>query len=279
MIKLTQEEYPFWEINNSGMDITSTLTGEEKMAVEKVDGHHQVAIPWKEKGLCLPDNYKMAFQRLQNLEKRLARDTEVAAAYCETIEKYLEKSYVRKVPSGEEQLVTKWYLPHFAVIKADRATTKTRVVFDASASCGDVSLNDMIHQGPKLQRELFDVLIRFRRYPIALVCDIAEMYLRVKLCPEDRSCHRFLWRELDSSKKPSEYEFSRLVFGVNASPFLAQFVAQYHAKVFEKVYPRAAETILKSTYMDDSMDSKMMDLNCGKRLACMLISGCIIQKP
>ena len=129
------------------------------------------------------------------------------------------------------------------------------MVFDASASCGGISLNDMIYQGPKLQRELFDILLRFQRYPIAIVCDIAEMYLRVKLCPEDRSCHRFLWRGLDFSKAPHEYEFNRLVFGVNASPFLAQFVSQYHAKLFEEVYPRAAETILKSTYMDDSMDS------------------------
>ena len=32
-------------------------------------------------------------------------------------------------------------------------------------------------------------------------------------------------------------------------------MSQYHAKVHEKQYPRAAEVILKSTYMDDSMDS------------------------
>ena len=45
------------------------------------------------------------------------------------------------------------------------------------------------------------------------------------------------------------------MFGINAAPFLAQFVSQYHAKKWEKSYPRAAETILHSTYMDDSMDS------------------------
>ncbi len=49
-----------------------------------------------------------------------------------------------------------------------------------------VSLNDTIHQGPKLQRELFDVLLRFRRYPVAIVCEIAEMYLRIGISPEDK---------------------------------------------------------------------------------------------
>ena len=58
------------------------------------------------------------------------------------------------------------------------------------------------------------------------------MYLRIRLCPEDKSCHRFLWRDLDASKSPSVYEFTRLVFGVNASPFLAQCVSQFHAMSF-----------------------------------------------
>ena len=112
-----------------------------------------------------------------------------------------------------------------------------------------------IYQGPKLQNDLFNVLLRIRRYPVALMCDIAEMYLRVQLHPSDRAYHRFLWRDMNIEQKPLEYEFNRLVFGVNSSPFLAQFVSQYHAKVHEKHYPRAAEVILKSTYMDDSMDS------------------------
>jgi len=95
---------------------------------------------------------------------------------------------------------------------------KPRVVFDASAKYNGVSLNDLIYRGPKLQQELFDVLLHFCRYPIALVCDIAEMYLQIFLCPSDRSCHRFLWRNLD--KEICEYEFNRLVFGVSISPFL-----------------------------------------------------------
>jgi len=104
-----------------------------------------------------------------------------------------------------------------------------------------------------VQQELFDVLLHFHRYPIALVCDIAEMYLQILLCPSDRSCHRFMWR--NSDKEICEYEFNRLVFGVNVSPFLAQFVIQHYAKALQWKFERAAETVLQSTYMDDSMDS------------------------
>ena len=158
----------FWEIDSGGAESIPTLTVEDKMVVEKVeksikfiDGHYQVAIPWKENKLSLSDNYKLALQRLQNLEKHLTRDPEVAAAYSEVIEKYLDKGYVRKIEMCEKQPTVKWYLPHFAVVRTDRVTTKTRVVFDASAKCNGVSLNDMICQGPKLQRELIDVLLRF----------------------------------------------------------------------------------------------------------------------
>ena len=47
-------------------------------------------------------------------------------------------------------------------------------------------MNDAICAGPKLQRDLFDVLIRFRRNPIALACDIKEMYLQVKIEERER---------------------------------------------------------------------------------------------
>ena len=116
-------------------------------------------------------------------------------------------------------------------------------------------MNDAIHQGPKLQQELYQVLLRFRKLPVALICDIAEMYLQIKLYPQDWPSHRFLWRDLSLEEDIKEYKFDRLVFGLNCSPFLAQLVTQHHAKIYQERYPMASEIILKSTYMDDSMTS------------------------
>ena len=112
------------------------------------------------------------------------------------------------------------------------------------------SLNDEIHQGPKLQRDLFNILIRFREHPVALICDIVEMYLRIEIAPNDRKYLRFLWRSMDNDKPPDEYEFNRVVFGINSSPFHAQYVVQQHAKELEQAYPMAAKTVKDSTYMD-----------------------------
>ena len=112
-------------------------------------------------------------------------------------------------------------------------------------NCSDgISLNNDIHVRPRLQHDLLTVLTRFRRKPIGLMCDIAEMYLQMELDPADKSYHRFPWRGLDAGRPPVVYEFNRVVFGINASPFLAQLVTQTQARSNWKEYPLAAETIL-----------------------------------
>ena len=46
-----------------------------------------------------------------------------------------------------------------------------------------------------------------------------------------------------------------MVFGKNLAPMEAQFIAQENARKYQGIYLLAAESILKSTYMDDSIDS------------------------
>ena len=93
-------------------------------------------------------------------------------------------------------------------------------MFDASAKYEEVSLNDVLLQGPKLQNDLFAVLLRYRRDPVTLICNIMEMYLQIKLKSEDRPYHRLLLRDLNTQEGLDAFEFNRVVFGVNSSPFL-----------------------------------------------------------
>jgi len=60
-----------------------------KHSIIFVNGHYQIAIPWKEDRLSIPDSYKMAYCRLQNLEKRLIKTPNVNADYNQVIEKHL----------------------------------------------------------------------------------------------------------------------------------------------------------------------------------------------
>ncbi|VDI54656.1 Hypothetical predicted protein [Mytilus galloprovincialis] len=180
----------FWVIENVKTPGEKVFLSSDDQKVEQSlefeDRHYEVIVPCKDDTSSLPNIYNMAFK------------------------KYIEKGYARKVSTKEETIVVKWYLPHFPVIRPGKETTKTRIVFDASAKFQRISLNDTtcIHQGPKLQQDLFYVLLRFRKYPVVLVCDIAEMYLRIKIAPDDRPFHRFVWRALKTEQVPEEYEFN-----------------------------------------------------------------------
>ncbi|XP_067649100.1 uncharacterized protein [Haliotis asinina] len=251
----------FWEVESISV-YKPVLTRDEEMAVNAVkeslthdSQRYTVGVPWKE-GSKLPEsNYDIAFNRLKQIEKKLTKDVTIQTAYEDVITQYEKKGYIRKVPEKEIKTKKSWYLPHFPVVRPERNTTKVRMVFDASAKCDSVSLNDVVQQGPKLQNNLVEILLRFRKHPIAIICDIAEMYLQIQIPKHDQPFFRFLWRSMNTEKEPDVYEFSRVVFGMNCSPFLAQYVTQEHAKSCENHLPLAAETVAKSTYMDDTMDS------------------------
>ena len=74
------------------------------------------------------------------------------------------------------------YLAYFPIPRTDKDTAKKQLVSDESAK------KALIYLGPKGQKYLYDVLIRFRRNSVAVVCDISEMYLQIKVNPTD--CHR-----------------------------------------------------------------------------------------
>ena len=157
----------FWEVENPRTSHERPVLnpdeqcalGQVEKSLKYLDGRYQVAFPWKGNIPDLPDNYDMAFCRLCNTEKRLLKNPEIAAAYSENIAQYLEKSCICKIDPTEEKNARRWYLPHFPIVKLDRATAKTCIVFDASAKFGGISFNDVIYQGPKLQRDLNDVLL------------------------------------------------------------------------------------------------------------------------
>jgi len=194
-------------------------------------------------------------KRLESTERKLAKNPELAESYQKEIEEYLEKNYIRRVPPDESIPTEEWLLPHFPVVRADRSTTKTRIVFDASATFQGKSLNSEALPGPKLQADMLSILVRFRKELVALVGDVSQMYHQLALTLEDQPLHRFLWRNMDQSKKPEVYEFLRYVFGGCYCPFCAQYVWQKHVDNHKTEYLLAVEVVKNSCYMDDLIPS------------------------
>ena len=195
----------FWDLESIGISEAEnpTMSQEEEYAVAdfniglKFDGqNYEVQLPWRKDDPRLENNYAQAVKRLESIERRLKRDPVKAEAYSAAINQYVEKGFAEEVSQrGNENGVLR-YLPHHAVFRADKRTTKCRIVFDASAQEeGGVSLNDCVLPGPALQPNLASLLIRFRTHRIGLMADIEKMFLQVKLAPEDQDVHWYLWRD------------------------------------------------------------------------------------
>ena len=87
---------------------------------------------------------------MMNTERKLLWDVETVNEYNQIIEGYINKGYVKILEKDPESESKKWYLRHFAVIKPDKETTKTRIIFNASAAQDGTSLNNLTCQRPKL---------------------------------------------------------------------------------------------------------------------------------
>ena len=113
--------------------------------------------------------------------ERTNHEATAPPTYQGVIDEYLKKGYVGVVPLSELQPDSEWFLPHFPVARPDRATTKVRIVFHASAKHNEKSLNTEALPGPKLQSNIFDILVRFWKELEVIVGDVSQMYHQLVL--------------------------------------------------------------------------------------------------
>ena len=90
---------------------------------------------------------------------------------------------------------------------------------------------------------------------MALVGDISNMYHRVLIPPYDQHVHRFLWRNLDASRKPDVYVKTVLTFGEKPAPAMAQIALRKTAQESRATKPDVAEVIINNVHKDDICDS------------------------
>ncbi len=135
--------------------------------------------------------------------------------YDSTIKDQIQRGMVEPVEESSGDPCSKiCYLPHHAVIRSDKETTKIRVVYDASARSDGPSLDDCLHAGPKYDQKILDILLRFRVHRVAIVADIEKAFLMVAMARKDQDALHFLWFDDVFSDQPN------LVHWVSVKPGL-----------------------------------------------------------
>lgn len=59
-------------------------------------------------------------------------------------------------------------------------------------SSSGISLNIVLLKVPKVQPDIFNILIRFRLYQVAITADVAKMYRQVLVTPDDCDLQRIV---------------------------------------------------------------------------------------
>jgi len=216
-------------------------------SIKKVNGHQQIALPWRDDNPNLPQNRLMAETRLHGLQRKLLSDSDLCEKYCGKIGEYIASGYASPVPQNAPVTPGKTFcVPHFST----SVLTKFRVVFDCSAKFDGVSLNDKLLQGQDLVTGLLGVLMRFGQETIAVVADIKACFHQVFVAEEDRDAFRFLWFDKNDPKQPPvDYRVNVHIFRAASSPSVTAFALRRTALAND--VDASSEAVLKNIYVDD----------------------------
>ncbi|XP_073944568.1 uncharacterized protein [Choristoneura fumiferana] len=247
-----------WEIDTG---TKRHLTQEERLCEENYEktisrnkeGRYIVKLPFKTDNPQSPDGNtkEIATNRFLQLEKRFKKSPDLKAEYTKVIKDYIDQGHMEEIPEEEKETNKSVYLPHHAVVREDKETSRTRVVFDASCKgTNNISLNEELMVGPQLQDDLRNLLMRWRMKKIAFVADVAQMYRQVLVTSEDTDYQRILWRE-NESEDLREYRLLRVTFGTAPAPYLAVKTLQRVATDEGHEQAEAVKIIKEDFYMDD----------------------------
>ena len=206
--------HKFWDLDSIGIKENESSVYEKfEEEIEFIDNRYVVKLPVKENHPPLPDNYLLSKKRLEHLKSKLEKDESLLKRYDDVIQEQLKMGIIEEINTpGVPNNVT--YLPHRAVIKENRATTKLRIVFAASAKSNkdNVSLYEILYKGPCMLPALYNLLLKFRMKPIAITADIEKAYLQIRVNECHRDLLRFLWYKNLFSTEPTKmqrYRFTR----------------------------------------------------------------------
>lgn len=154
------------------------------------DGRFIVTIPLKPDVTDIGSSRAIALKRFLFLERKLNKEPATKEKYVAFMREYEQLGHMRKVSEQAKTQGIVYHIPHHCVTK------KFRVVFDASCRTDKgISLNEVQQLGEKLQRDLFEIVMRFRRHRVAFSADIKMMFRQVRIAENQWDLQRIFWRE------------------------------------------------------------------------------------
>ena len=125
---LSQKFERFWDLDTIG--IVEKEKSVYKIFLDNIsfhDNRYEVHLPFKEDHSMIEDNYELCKKHLSQLKKQLDNKPELKREYNNIIESQKISHIIERVESsGEIGEVT--YLPHRAIVRENKSTTKVRII-------------------------------------------------------------------------------------------------------------------------------------------------------
>lgn len=174
-------------------------------------GQFVVRLPLKKVVRDLGNSRAPALKSLLHMEKRFESNLQLKEAYHGFLNEYRDLDHMRLASPRAHSQELEFFLPHHGVVRETSSTTKLRVVFNGSQKTNlGLSLNDVLHVGPKLQNDLADILTRWRRHKYVFAADIEKMYRQIRVHEDDWPLQKILWRS-SPREQVSEYYLCTLI--------------------------------------------------------------------
>lgn len=235
-------------------------------------------VPLEDVNNTLGSSFDSAYHRFLNLEKKLQKNSLLKIKYNEFINEFITLGHAEYVELSSYNLNkdSVYFLPHHAVINESSKTTKVRAVFDASMQTKNkVSLNDLMLNGPPVQKELFDIILLFRFGDYTFSTDIQKMYRCVMLNPQFTPLQNILFRN-NTEEEIKCLRLKTVTYGLKSSAYLATRCLKELAIRFGNNYLLGVLILLNNCYVDDVLyaDSNLnIMLDAKKQLQELLSLG------
>lgn len=179
------------------------------------NGRYVVRLPFRSNFNGDIENSRcQTLQCLNAMERRLERDVSRATSYREFMNEYESLGHMTRVePSNVKDGNNNFYIPHHAVFRTIDEISKIRVVFNASKRTAQgISLNDVLHIGPRLQVDLPAIILKWRFHKFVLTADITKMYRQILVNSQDVDYQQIFWRN-SPSEVISVYRLLTVTYG------------------------------------------------------------------
>ncbi|XP_055522479.1 uncharacterized protein LOC129716669 [Wyeomyia smithii] len=251
--------HKFWEVESVSPEMVPSSEKEQCEAhftatYRRDDsGRFILHLPLKDNAPQLADSRSMALRRFYMLESKLQRNPALKVQYDAFLDEYETLGHCHEINEHDDPPgILKFYLPHHAVLRPSKTTTKCRVVFNASAKVFGLSLNDVMMVGATVQSDLLSIILRFRKFQYVLSADVSKMNRQMLIDPAFTPLQRIFWRK--SPQDPLRVlELSTVTYGTAAAPFLATRALLQLACDGRHRFPLAAMIVERNFYIDDAL--------------------------